>query len=267
MPIRRLLLPLTGTAAGEAALATALMVARMWNAHVTALHVRVDSRDVAPLAGEGLSGAMIEEMMSATEKESSDRSDAVRAMFDRFVAQHGVTVAEPHAAGGGDGELRVGDRARGGPGGAAGAAGRPDGGAASGGGRRREQQRRAACGAVRQRPAGADRAADGAGDDRDADLRRLERHGGERCGGAGGDPVDAAGARRCGSCMRTSTSGAGRGRPELAQLSGAARHPGRDRRCSGRRTRTSGAACWRRRGSSAPTCWRWAPTRTRGCAS
>lgn len=96
MPIRRILLPLTGTAAGEAALTTALRVARLWDAHLTALHVRVDSRDVAPLAGEGLSGAMIEEMMSATEKESSDRSNAVRAMFDRFVAEQGVEVAEPH---------------------------------------------------------------------------------------------------------------------------------------------------------------------------
>jgi len=94
MAIRKLLLPLTGTAAGEAALATALTVARIWNAHVTALHVRVDSRDVAPLAGEGLSGAMIEEMMSATEKESAERAHAVRAMFERFVAEHGVTVQE-----------------------------------------------------------------------------------------------------------------------------------------------------------------------------
>jgi nucleotide-binding universal stress UspA family protein len=98
MTIRKLLLPLTGTAAGEAALSTALMVARMWNAHVTALHVRVDSRDVAPLAGEGLSGAMIEEMMSATEKESADRAHAVRAMFDRFVADHGVSLADPRHA-------------------------------------------------------------------------------------------------------------------------------------------------------------------------
>ncbi len=96
MAIRKLLLPLTGTTAGEAALSTALIVARMWDAHVTALHVRVDSRDVAPLAGEGLSGAMIEEMMSATEKESTDRSNAVRTMFERFVACHGVVVAEPH---------------------------------------------------------------------------------------------------------------------------------------------------------------------------
>jgi nucleotide-binding universal stress UspA family protein len=94
MAIRKLLLPLTGTAAGEAALSTCLMIARLWNAHVTALHVRVDSRDVAPLAGEGLSGAMIEEMMSATEKESSDRAHAVRSMFDRFVAQHEVILSE-----------------------------------------------------------------------------------------------------------------------------------------------------------------------------
>jgi nucleotide-binding universal stress UspA family protein len=94
MPIKKLLLPLTSTAAGEAALSTALTVARIWNCHVTALHVRVDSRDVAPLAGEGLSGAMIEEMMSATEKESGQRASAVRAMFDRFVARHDVTVGE-----------------------------------------------------------------------------------------------------------------------------------------------------------------------------
>ena len=95
MAIRKLLLPLTGTAAGEAGLATALMVARIWHAHVTALHVRTDSRDVAPLAGEGLSGAMIEEMMTATEKESGERSHAVRELFDRFVAAHGVVVSEP----------------------------------------------------------------------------------------------------------------------------------------------------------------------------
>ncbi len=94
MAIRKILLPLTGTAAGEAALATALMTARIWSAHVTALHVRVDSRDVAPLAGEGLSGAMIEEMMSATEKESADRAHAVRGLFERFVAEHNVLVAE-----------------------------------------------------------------------------------------------------------------------------------------------------------------------------
>ncbi len=95
MAIRKLLLPLTGTAAGEAALSTALSIARVWNAHVLALHVRVDSRDVAPLAGEGLSGAMIEEMMTATERESLTRAQAVRAMFEGFVTARQVRVGEP----------------------------------------------------------------------------------------------------------------------------------------------------------------------------
>ena len=95
MPIRKLLLPLTGTLAGESAIATALIVARQFNAHLQALHVRADSRDVAPLAGEGLSGAMIQEMMQATEKESGERSSAVRLMFDRALGAAGIRMERP----------------------------------------------------------------------------------------------------------------------------------------------------------------------------
>jgi nucleotide-binding universal stress UspA family protein len=97
MAYRRLLLPLTGTAAGEAALSTALMVARIWGAHLHCLHVRVDARDVAPLAGEGLSGAMIEEMMAATERESGARASRVRELFERFAATHGDVRLSPTA--------------------------------------------------------------------------------------------------------------------------------------------------------------------------
>ncbi len=94
MAFRRLLVPLTGTKAGEAALATALMAARVWNSHIHCLHVRVDARDVAPLAGEGLSGAMIEEMMAATERESGERAGRVRALFDTFAGGLGdITLA------------------------------------------------------------------------------------------------------------------------------------------------------------------------------
>jgi nucleotide-binding universal stress UspA family protein len=97
MAFRKLLLPLTGTAAGESAFAAALIVARQWNAHIAALHVRADSRDVAPLAGEGLSGAMIQDMMQATERESGERSSAVRLMFERFISGSGVSHAQPTA--------------------------------------------------------------------------------------------------------------------------------------------------------------------------
>ncbi len=95
MAVRKVLLPISSATAGESALATALVVARIWRAHVAALHVHVDSRDVAPLAGEGLSGAMIEEMMAATEKESSERASSVRALFDRAIAEQGIKLATP----------------------------------------------------------------------------------------------------------------------------------------------------------------------------
>jgi nucleotide-binding universal stress UspA family protein len=93
-PIRKILLPLNGTATGEAALATALLAARQFNAHVTALHVSADCREVAPLAGEGLSGAMVEEMMSAAERESGQRSRDVRRRFEAFVLAHDVPIGE-----------------------------------------------------------------------------------------------------------------------------------------------------------------------------
>ncbi len=94
MAYRRILLPLTGTSSGEAALHAALSVAGIYESHVHCLHVRVDARDVAPLAGEGLSGAMIEEMMAATERESGERADRVKALWTKFVEGRDVTLAE-----------------------------------------------------------------------------------------------------------------------------------------------------------------------------
>ncbi len=99
MPIRKLLVPLTGTHAGEAALAAAWTLAEDFSAHLAALHVRVDSRDVAPLAGEGLSGAMIEDMIAATESEAQRRADSIRALFDRFAAGHAAPITERPVAG------------------------------------------------------------------------------------------------------------------------------------------------------------------------
>ncbi|MFT8778460.1 MAG: universal stress protein, partial [Gluconacetobacter liquefaciens] len=92
--IQKVLLPLNGTSNAEAALATALLFARQFGGHIAGLHVRADSRDVAPLAGEGLSGAMVEDMMSAAEREGSRRALAVREIFGQFTAASGVTVTD-----------------------------------------------------------------------------------------------------------------------------------------------------------------------------
>jgi nucleotide-binding universal stress UspA family protein len=64
----------------------------MWNAHLLVLHIGTDGRDIAPLAGEGLSGAMIEEMLTAAERESSRRSRALRELFELATEEHAVAA-------------------------------------------------------------------------------------------------------------------------------------------------------------------------------
>ena len=90
MVIRKLLLPLTSTGAAEAALVTALLAAQHWGAHLAALHARADGRDVAHMASEGLSGAMLEELIGAADRQGSRQALAVRALFERVVAALGV---------------------------------------------------------------------------------------------------------------------------------------------------------------------------------
>jgi nucleotide-binding universal stress UspA family protein len=90
MSVRKFLLPLTSSASGEAALHAGLLLAKMWNAHLLVLHIRADARDIAPLAGEGLSGAMIEEMMSATERESGSRARSIKELFEIATEEHAV---------------------------------------------------------------------------------------------------------------------------------------------------------------------------------
>jgi len=46
-----------------------------------------------PLVGEGMSGAMVEEMMSAAERQAATRAVAARAIFDDCLGRLGVTLA------------------------------------------------------------------------------------------------------------------------------------------------------------------------------
>ena len=94
MSVRKFLLPVSSSASAEAALHAGLMLAKMWNAHLQVLHIRADSRDIVPIAGEGLSGAMIEEMMSATERESGSRALSLRELFYAVTEEQVVAVGD-----------------------------------------------------------------------------------------------------------------------------------------------------------------------------
>ena len=84
--IAAILLPLNGASTDTAALTLSLHLARRFGAHLQALHIGTDSREVAPLAGEGLSGAMVEEMMTAAEREAGRRLVDVRVQFETALA-------------------------------------------------------------------------------------------------------------------------------------------------------------------------------------
>jgi nucleotide-binding universal stress UspA family protein len=85
MSIRSVLVPLDGASDNLALLNAALAVARDFSAHLDALHVRADARDVAPMFGEGMSGEMMEEMIAAAERASLANAEGVETLFRKAV--------------------------------------------------------------------------------------------------------------------------------------------------------------------------------------
>lgn len=87
MSIRSILVPLDGGPGNSVLLRTALDVARVFSAHIDALHVRADSRDIAPMFGEGMSGEMMEEMIASAERAANADAEAVEALFREEVGK------------------------------------------------------------------------------------------------------------------------------------------------------------------------------------
>lgn len=94
MSIRTMLVPLDGSEAAGSALNLAFITAADLEAHVDVLHVGADPRDAVPLLGEGMSGAMIEEMIEMAEAGAKEKAATARAMFDTALSKHGIPVVE-----------------------------------------------------------------------------------------------------------------------------------------------------------------------------
>ncbi|MDP6573117.1 MAG: universal stress protein [Rhodospirillales bacterium] len=94
MSIKTILVPVDGTEAARAALELAFVAGKQFSAHVDVLHVSGDPKDAVPLLGEGMSGAMIEEMIEYAEKEAAERATSGRRMFDEQCARDSVSVVE-----------------------------------------------------------------------------------------------------------------------------------------------------------------------------
>lgn len=94
MAIKVILTPLFGVPADDAALATAQAVARKFSAHMDVMHIRADPRTMIPYIGEGMSGALIEEMIASAEQQADERAKGVRQTFDGWRATAGLEMGE-----------------------------------------------------------------------------------------------------------------------------------------------------------------------------
>lgn len=93
MTIQYILAVVSAEDAGRSALECAVHIARYYDAHVDALHVRADPRGLVPYTGEGMDGSMIEEIMDVTERESGERAIKAKQMFDFFCTQQSLRIS------------------------------------------------------------------------------------------------------------------------------------------------------------------------------
>ncbi|MGZ8409638.1 MAG: universal stress protein, partial [Hyphomicrobium sp.] len=100
MTIRKLVVPMGATEAGRKALEAALAVGAALSAHVEVVHVRPNPQDSIPLLGEGVSGAMVEELIILTEKEAAARAATAKQNFEDCRLRREIAVARtPSPAG------------------------------------------------------------------------------------------------------------------------------------------------------------------------
>lgn len=94
MNMRTILTPLSGGDSDSAVLDAALAIAQRFNAHIDVLHARVDPREAVPFLGEGASGALIQQIMEATQRDASTRATRARAAFDAWRKRAGIPLVD-----------------------------------------------------------------------------------------------------------------------------------------------------------------------------
>jgi nucleotide-binding universal stress UspA family protein len=100
MAIKLVLVPITGTDDDGAVLEAAWNLATRFAAHMEVLHAQLDPRDAVPFLGEGASGALIQQIMEAAQRDSATRTTRARASFETWRQRHDIPLAAPGVASG-----------------------------------------------------------------------------------------------------------------------------------------------------------------------
>ena len=93
MTIARILLAAPGTEGGRAAIETALLLARRFGAHVEAVNVRRNPRDAVAFMTEGMTGAVIEEIVATAERDIGRLAAKAAADLEQEAGRLGVALA------------------------------------------------------------------------------------------------------------------------------------------------------------------------------
>src|SRR5215467_16371631 len=90
---KSILVLVDGGPLSESVLETGLAMAGLFDAQVQVLHVQADPATLVPIVGEGMSGAMVEQVMDAMAKAVDQRAQKARAAYDRIAARAVGTVS------------------------------------------------------------------------------------------------------------------------------------------------------------------------------
>jgi nucleotide-binding universal stress UspA family protein len=82
MSIKTILVPMAGGTHSAVATQCALSLAKLFDAHVTGLHVRPDPRAAIPYIGEGMTADVIQQLCEAAERDGLDSARAARESFE-----------------------------------------------------------------------------------------------------------------------------------------------------------------------------------------
>jgi nucleotide-binding universal stress UspA family protein len=94
MAIRTVLAPLGSTRDSTQHLANAFMLAKRLGAHLDVFHISPDSRDSVAYVGEGVTGAIIEDLMSAAEQEGDAHATQSQDQFRAACSAMGATESD-----------------------------------------------------------------------------------------------------------------------------------------------------------------------------
>lgn len=81
-----------GTATSDAVLDAAVQLGRKFGAQIEVLHLKPDPSSLVPVVGEGMSGALIEQMIDSMTRMLETRGKQARAAYDRVVVPSGLSA-------------------------------------------------------------------------------------------------------------------------------------------------------------------------------